>query len=142
VKAFLDSSVLIAAFYANHQFHQPSIDLFLRFKRNEACCGAHSLAEIYSSLTGRTGRDRVSGDEAMLFLGDVWQRLTIIHLDDGDYFTALEAFAALGIAGGAIYDAMLAHSALKAKAQAIYTWNAKDFTRLGPEIAGRVKVPT
>jgi predicted nucleic acid-binding protein len=142
VKAFLDSSVLIAAFYANHQFHQPSIDLFLRFKRNEVCCGAHSLAEIYSSLTGRTGRDRVSGDEAMLFLGDVRQRLTIIHLDDGDYFTALEAFAALGIAGGAIYDAMLAHSALKAKAQAIYTWNAKDFTRLGPEIAGRVKVPT
>jgi len=142
VKAFLDSSVLIAAFYANHQFHQPSIDLFLRFKRNEVCCGAHSLVEIYSSLTGRTGRDRVSGDEAMLFLGDVRQRLTIIHLDDRDYFIALEASATLGIAGGAIYDAMLAHSALKAKAQAIYTWNAKDFTRLGPEIAGRVKVPT
>jgi predicted nucleic acid-binding protein len=142
VKAFLDSSVLIAAFYADHQFHQPSIDLFLRFKRNEVCCGAHSLAEIYSSLTGRTGRDRVSGDEAMLFLGDVRQRLTIIHLDDRYYFTALEASAALGIAGGAIYDAMLAHSALKAKAQAIYTWNAKDFTRLGPKIAGRVKVPT
>jgi predicted nucleic acid-binding protein len=142
LKAFLDISVLIAAFYANHQFHQPSIDLFLRFKRNEVCCGAHSLAEIYSSLTGRTGRDRVSGDEAMLFLGDVRQRLTIIHLDDRDYFTALEASAALGIAGGAIYDAMLAHSALKAKAQAIYTWNAKDFTRLGPEIASRVKVPT
>jgi predicted nucleic acid-binding protein len=142
LKAFLDISVLIAAFYANHQFHQPSIDLFLRFKRNEVCCGAHSLAEIYSSLTGRTSRDRVSGDEAMLFLGDVRQRLTIIHLDDRDYFTALEASAALGIAGGAIYETMLAHSALKAKAQAIYTWNAKDFTRLGPEIAGRVKVPT
>jgi hypothetical protein len=97
VKAFLDSSVLIAAFYANHQFHQPSIDLFLRFKRNEVCCGAHSLVEIYSSLTGRTGRDRVSGDEAMLFLGDVRQRLTIIHLDDRDYFIALEASATLGI---------------------------------------------
>jgi predicted nucleic acid-binding protein len=141
LKAFLDSSVLVAAFYANHQFHQPSIDLFLRFKRNEACCGAHSLAEIYSSLTGRTGRDRVSGDEAMLFLGDVRQRLTIVNLDDREYFSALEASAALGIAGGAIYDALLAHSALKAKAQVIYTWNVKDFTRLVPEIAARVKVP-
>jgi predicted nucleic acid-binding protein len=141
LKAFLDSSVLVAAFYANHQFHPPSIDLFLRFRRNEACCGAHSLAEIYSSLTGRTGRERVSGDEAMLFLGDVRQRLTIVNLDDREYFNALEASAALGIAGGAIYDALLAHSALKAKAQVIYTWNVKDFTRLGSEIAGRVKVP-
>jgi predicted nucleic acid-binding protein len=141
VKAFLDTSVLIATFYAHHQFHQPSIDLFLRFKKNEACCGAHSLAEIYASLTGRTGRERVSGDEAMLFLSDVRERLTIVSLDDREYFKALEASSALGIAGGAIYDAVLAHCALKAKARAIYTWNTKDFVRFGPEIGGRVKAP-
>jgi predicted nucleic acid-binding protein len=141
VKAFLDTSVLIATFYAHHQFHKPSIDLFLRFKKNEACCGAHSLAEVYSSLTGRTGRERVSGDEAMLFLADVRERLTIVSLDDQEYFKALKASSGLGIAGGAIYDALLGYCAIKAKAQAIYTWNAKDFTRLGPEIAGRVKAP-
>jgi predicted nucleic acid-binding protein len=141
VKAFLDTSVLVATFYAHHQFHQPSIDLFLRFKRNEACCGAHSLAEIYSSLTGRTGRERVNGDEAMLFLGDVRERLTVVSLDDQEYFKALEASSALSIAGGAIYDALLAHCAIKANAQAIYTWNAKDYTRFGPDIAGRVKAP-
>jgi predicted nucleic acid-binding protein len=141
VKAFLDTSVLIATFYAHHQFHKPSIDLFLRFKKNEACCGAHSLAEVYSSLTGRTGRERVSSDEAMLFLGDVRERLTIVSLDDQEYFKVLKASSGLGIAGGAIYDALLGYCAIKAKAQAIYTWNAKDFTRLGPEIAGRVKAP-
>jgi predicted nucleic acid-binding protein len=141
VKAFLDTSVLIATFYAHHQFHQPSIDLFLRFRKNEACCGAHSLAEIYSSVTGRTGRERVSGDEAMLFLGDVRERLTIVSLDDKEYFKAIQASSALGIAGGTIYDALLAHCAIKAKAQAIYTWNTRDFTRLGPAIAGRVKAP-
>jgi predicted nucleic acid-binding protein len=141
VKAFLDTSVLIATFYAHHQFHQPSIDLFLRFKKNEACCGAHSLAEIYSSLSGRAGGERVSADEAMLFLGDVRERLTIVSLDDQEYFRKLEASSAVGIVGGAIYDVLLAHCALKAKVQAIYTWNAKDFTRLGAEIAGRVKAP-
>ena len=141
MKAFRDTSVLIATFYAHHQFHQPSIDLFLRFKKNEACCGAHSLAEIYSSLTGRTGKDRVNGDEAMLFLGDVRERLTIVSLDDQEYFKALEASSALGIAGGAVYDALLAHCAVKAKAQAIYTWNAKDFNRLGSRIADRVRAP-
>ena len=141
MKAFLDTSVLIAIFYAHHQFHRPSIDLFLHFNKHEACCGAHSLAEIYASLTGRTGRERVSGDEAMLFLGDVRERLTIIHIDDEEYFKALKASSALGIAGGAIYDALLAHCAIKARAQAIYTWNIKDFTRLGPDVAGRVKAP-
>lgn len=141
MKAFLDTSVLIATFYAHHQLHQPSMGLFLRFKKNDVCCGAHSLAEIYSSLTGRTGRERVSGDEAMLFIGDVRERLTIVSLDDQEYFKALEASSALGIAGGGIYDALLAHCAIKAKAQAIYTWNTKDFTRFGPDIARRVTAP-
>jgi hypothetical protein len=59
----------LLAFYVHQQFHQPSIDLIVRFKKNEAC-GADSLAEIYSSLTGRTGRERVGGAEAPLFLGD------------------------------------------------------------------------
>ena len=141
MKAFLDTSVLIATFYAHHQFHQQSIDLLLRFKKSEASCGAHSLAEIYASLTGRMGRERVSGDEAMLFVGDVRERLTIVSLTDQEYFKALEESAAIGIVGGAIYDALLAHSALKAKARTIYTWNMKDFVRLGAEIAGRIRTP-
>ncbi len=141
MKAFFDTSVLIAIFYVHHQFHQPSIDLIVRFKKYEACCGAHSLAEIYSSLTGRTGRERVSGAEAMLFLGDILERLTIVSLDYQEYFKVLEASSTIGITGGAIYDALLGHCALKAKAQTIYTWNTKDFMRLGSAIARRVKTP-
>ena len=142
MKAFLDTSVLIATFYAHHQFHQPSIDLFLRFKKSESSCGAHSLAEIYSSLTGRSGRERVSGEEAILFVENVSVRLTIVSLDDQEYFRAIEASAGLGIAGGAIYDALLAHCALKAKSRAIYTWNTRDFARLGKAIAERVRTPS
>ena len=52
VKAFLDTSVLVATFYADHEHHRPSIDLFLRFRKEEACCAAHSLAEVYVTLTG------------------------------------------------------------------------------------------
>ena len=141
MRAFFDTSVLIATFYANHQFHQPSIDLFLRFKKHDASCGAHSLAEIYSSLTGRSGRERVSGDQAMLFLENVRERLTIVSLDDQEYFRAIEVSSGLGIAGGVIYDALLAHCALKSKAQTIYTWNTKDFVRLGKPIADRVRTP-
>jgi predicted nucleic acid-binding protein len=141
MKAFLDTSVLIATFYSHHQFHQPSIDLFLHFRKSESSCGVHSLAEIYSSLTGRTGRERVSGEQAMLFLENVREHLTIVSLDHQDFFRAVEASSGFGVSGGAIYDSLLAHCALKVKAQAIYTWNTKDFVRFGKAIAERVRTP-
>jgi predicted nucleic acid-binding protein len=141
VKAFLDTSVLVATFYADHEHHPPSIDLFLRFGKKNACCGAHSLAEVYATLTGMPGKRRVSGDEALLFLGNIRERLTLVALDEREYFEVAEASAAGGLAGGAIYDAILGHCALKAQAQALYTWNPRDFLRLSPAIAGRVRTP-
>jgi predicted nucleic acid-binding protein len=141
VKAFLDTSVLIATFYADHEHHPPSIDVFLRFEKNDACCGAHSLAEVYATLTGMPGQRRVSGNEALLFLGDIRDRLTLVALDEQEYFKMAESSAVVGLASGAIYDAILGHCALKAKAEVIYTWNTKDFQRLPPAIAGRVKTP-
>jgi predicted nucleic acid-binding protein len=141
VKAFLDTSVLVATFYADHEHHPPSIDLFLRFGKKDACCGAHSLAEVYATLTGMPGKRRVSGDEALLFLDDVRQRLTLVALDGQEYLQMTEASAAGGLVGGAIFDAILGHCALKAKAELIYTWNPKDFLRLSPAIASRVKSP-
>ena len=59
MKAFLDTSVLVATFYADHEHHPPSIDLFVRFGMKNACCGAHSLAEVYAVLTAMSGRRRV-----------------------------------------------------------------------------------
>lgn len=141
MKAFLDTSVLVATFYADHEHHQPSLDLFLRFGRRNACCGAHSLAEVYATLTGMPGKRRVSGDEALLFLGDIRERLTLVALDEQEYFQVAESSAAGGLASGAIYDAILGHCALKAKAEVIYTWNSRDFLRLAPAIASRVRIP-
>ena len=141
MKAILDTSVLVATFYADHEHHPPSIDLFLRFGKKDACCGAHSLAEVYATLTGMPGKRRVGGDEALLFLGNIRERLTLVALDALEYFQMAEASAAAGLASGAIYDAILSYCALKANAEVIYTWNTKDFLRLSPAIAGRVKSP-
>jgi len=59
---------------------------------------------------------------------------------------ALEIFGAFllvccaaGLVSGAIYNAILGHCPLKARAEIIYTWNNKDFLRLPPAIAGHVK---
>jgi|SRR5215467_2381880 len=51
VKAFFASSVLVAVFYGDHQYHGPSIECFLRIAKKQACCGEHSLAEVCSTPT-------------------------------------------------------------------------------------------
>jgi predicted nucleic acid-binding protein len=141
VKAFLDTSVLVATFYADHEHHQPSIDLFRRFGAKQACCGLHSLVETYSVLTGMPGKHRVSGDEALLFLANIRERLTVVTLDEVEYWEVLSTSAGGGISGGGVYDALLGRCAMKAKAESIYTWYAADFKLLGQVIAGRVKEP-
>lgn len=141
MKAFLDTSVLVATFYGDHEHHDESIQLFLRFEKKDVCCGAHSLAEVYAALTGMPGKARVGGDEALLFLGNIREHLTIVTLNEEEYFKAVESSSAAGIVGGGIYDAILGYCALKAKAESVYTWNLKDFKRIRPDIARRVKTP-
>jgi len=141
VKAFLDTSVLVATFIGDHEHHEASMELFLRHGKTEVCCGAQSLAEVYASLTGMPGKYRAGPDEAMLFLGNIRERLTIVALTDKEYFKTIEASVAAGVAGGGIYDALLGACALKAGAETIYTWNVKHFKRLGTDIAGRVATP-
>jgi len=141
VKAFLDTSVLVATFYGDHEHHQPSIALLSQQKKATGCTAAHCLAEVYSVVTGMPGRDRASPDEILLFLNDVSERLTMVTLDESEYFRVLQNAGAAGIIGGATYDAIIAQCALKAKAQIIYTWNTKHFNRLGSLVASRVREP-
>lgn len=78
-------------------------------------------AEPHAILTRVPGKYRISGEQAMLFLGDLRERLSLITLDEEEYFRALRDAASPGVAGGAICDAMLAHCALKARAETIYS---------------------
>ena len=141
MKSFLDTSVLIATFYGDHEHHAPSIDLFLRCSKRHACCGMHSLAEVYATLTGIPGKWRVGGDAALLFLHNVREKLTLVSLNEREHLEVLEEAAAANLTGGAIYDALLGRCALKAEAEILYTWNTKDFLRLPRAIAARVKSP-
>jgi len=87
------------------------------------------------------GKHRISGEQALLFVGSIRERLSIVALDGDEYADALEASATLGIVGGGIYDAMLAHCALKAKAETIYSWNGRHYAQCGPDVIGRLRTP-
>jgi predicted nucleic acid-binding protein len=141
VRIFFDTSVIVPAFIDTHVHHQASLKVFLAADKKHDCCSAHSLAEVYSTLTRLPPSLRVSGDQAMFFLENMARRLTFIALDSDEYWATIADDAALGIAGGLTYDALLARCALKAKAETIYTWNVRHFQQLGNHVARLVKTP-
>ena len=77
----------------------------------------------------------------MLFIGSIRERLTLVALNGNEYVDALEAAAAHGVVGGSIYDAMLAHCAIKAHADTIYSWNVRHYAQFGPEVTERLRTP-
>jgi predicted nucleic acid-binding protein len=141
MKSFLDTSVLVATFYGEHEHHDVSLALFISLTKKSGCTAAHCLAEVYAVLTGMPGKDRVTPDEALLFLADVRARLAVISLSESDYVEVLAGAAKSGLVGGGIYDALLAQCALNARSGVLYTWNVKHFTRLGASVAALVRRP-
>jgi predicted nucleic acid-binding protein len=141
VKYFFDTSVLVAASLEDHEHHESSFALFSKINPKIGCCGAHSLAEVYATLTRLPGKFRLSADQALAFLESVEERLEIIALNASEYRSAIRQAAAAGITGGMIYDALPGWCALKAGATRIYTWDTAHFQRIGPEIAAKVRTP-
>ncbi len=125
----------------DHEHHDASLKVFLDADRKQGCCGAHSLAEMYAALTRLPGKHRLSGDQVMLLLQNIRERLTIVSLGADEYYAVLEEMAAEGVAGGTVYDGLLARCALKAKAETIYSWNIKHFQQFGSEVTARLKTP-
>jgi predicted nucleic acid-binding protein len=141
VQFFFDTSVLVPVFVEEHPHHEASLAVFLRSDKKRGSCAAHSLAEVYATLTRLPGKHRASASEAMLFLENMQERLVLISLDAEEYWRAVMHSAESGIVGGMIYDALLAHCALKARAETIFTWNVEHFRRVGPEVAKRIRTP-
>ena len=141
MRAFVDTSVLIAAANADHPHYEPSRALVLSLRRRQDACAAHSLAELYSTLTRMPFPQRRNASQAMLFAADIQARLTTIALTPEEYFAAIFEYSAMGVVGGAIYDALIARCALKARAEKIYTWNVRHFRQFGPEVEKKLRTP-
>jgi predicted nucleic acid-binding protein len=141
MKTFLDTSVLVNSFQVDQVHHAASLDLLAQQVKATGYTAVHCLAETYSALTRLPVKYRLSPEQALMALQDIRERLTLIALDENEYVDTLTNAATAGISGGAIYEALIAQCALKAKAQVLYTWNTKHFARLGPEIAKRIREP-
>ncbi len=141
MRALFDTSMLVPVFLEHHEHHERSLQAFLGAERKRDCCAAHSLAEVYSTMTRLPGRHRLSGEQVLLFLENIRERLALISLTGEEYHATIKDAAGAGIVGGTIYDGLIARCALKAKADAIYTWNTRHFEQLGPTVAKRLRTP-
>lgn len=90
-------------------------------------------------MTRLPGRHRLSGEQVLLFLENIRERLTLITLTGDEYHATIQEAAGAGVIGGTIYDALIARCALKAKVEAIYTWNTRHFQQFGTAIVKRLK---
>jgi len=141
VRAFVDTTVLLAAANADHIHYGPSRALVLSLNRRHDACAAHSFAELYSTLTRIPLPQRRNASQAMLFVADIQARLTPIALTPDEYVAAITEYSAMGVVGGAIYDALIARCALKARAEKIFTWNIRHFRLFGSEVEKKLRTP-
>lgn len=136
VKILFDTSVLIAAFIANHPQHQ-SCQLWVQSVKDKTVngiIGTHTLAETYSVLTRLPINPPISAKLAKRLIQENLNDFTIVSLNDKDYLEVIEKMVNLNLIGGAIYDAIIERAALKISADKILTLNPNHFTRLQEKI--------
>ena len=141
MKEFFDTSVLIGAFWRGHPHHQASLKLLSAANKRKSACAMHTLAEVYATMTALPVKDVIPPDQALLFVQEVRDRLTLVTLTEEEYYTTIEQAAALLFTSGRIYDALLLRCAAKVKAETIYTWNLKHFRAIRPALAARIQTP-
>ncbi len=137
MKVYFDTSVIVPFSDETHIHHSRSLVRILEHQ-HEAVIDAHVLAETYSTLSGKM---RKPLDEVLLFVRELSERFEVVELTVPEYMDTVTSCSSLGISGAAVYDALHGRCAVKAGVDAIYTWNPKDFVRLGPEVARLVRTP-
>jgi len=124
----VDSSVLVAAYATWHESHSQAADAV---RRGPALI-AHAALEAYSVLTRLPERVRAPAELVRQYLeanfGAVW-----VGLSGEQQRTLLLRLPALGIAGGSVYDALIAATAAvhEAKLLSLDARAAVVYERLG-----------
>jgi predicted nucleic acid-binding protein len=113
VKTAADTSVLVAGFASWHEHHAAALTAMARVN----VIVAHCLLEVYSVLTRLPAPHRMTPEIVSAHLRMSFQRHDVIALPASDQRSLVGTCAAQGIGGGAVYDALIAATCLKARAR-------------------------
>ncbi len=129
-----DTSCMVAAVCGWHQHHERSVrEIEQRLSSGEELLvAAAGLAEAYAVLTRLPPPHRLSPPDARAlltanFMGNMAET---VALGADTYANLLQSAPERGIAGGAIYDAVILESGLVAGADVLLTFNDRQFRAL------------
>lgn len=130
INSAVDTSVLVAGVLSWHAHHAASHhELEALAQANPGpILPAHVLLESYSVLTRMPAPHRLAPDDTQALLRGSFGEWKIVGAP-ADTWKLLDELAVAGIAGGAVYDALIVDTALAAGAGELVTWNITHFER-------------
>ncbi len=138
---FLDTSIFIAAAQLSHIHHEPSAKLLRESKRENTAAALQSLAETYNTLSGMPPPHRLPPPAALVIVQQMRKQVRLFGLNESEYAAAIEDAVVKGLSGALIYDALIVRCARKAQATRIYSWNARHFNVVAPDLTSIIFVP-
>ena len=143
MKILFDTSILIAALVESHPMHGRAFPWLKKAKTKaiEMVVAGHTLAELYAVLSTLPIKPRIVPAVAWrLICENVEATGKIVSLTPAEYWTVIKQASQSGLAGGIIYDALIAKVAQKAQVEQLLTVNSEHFKRVWP--AGENKIIT
>jgi predicted nucleic acid-binding protein len=136
MRALMDSDVLIAGLHERHPRHARALDVMIRARDGEieAIVATLSIAQTYRVLTSHPVLRLPPRDAIGLIERGLLRHCEPHSLDVDRHLACLRQSADAGIAGGAIYDGLIAEVGRAAKVDKIVTFNVADFRRVAPDL--------
>lgn len=144
MKILFDTSVLVAALLPSHQFHAPAFSWLDRAQSGafEFVVSAHTLAELYATLTGTRLKPQLLPATVLQMIEDnVLAHATVRALSESEYHSLITDLSNEKLIGGVTYDAVIARVAELAGADLLVTLNLSDFQRVWSSNINRVVSP-
>jgi predicted nucleic acid-binding protein len=138
VRFAVDSNCLIAAVCDWHVHHRVTAAALERRLDDgeQMVVAAHTLTEAYAVLTRFPAPHRLAPGDAWAVLDVSFaQTATVISLPASQHVAFLARMGKRGIAGGRVYDALIAACATKAGARTLLTLTARHFDFATKELA-------
>ncbi len=126
MNAYWDGSALVAA----------TLDRAVRDQlvASGAVTRTHSLAEVFSTLTGSRLGFRVDADDAVRVIRDLLREIEVVELSAAEVMDALAEARSRGVRGGRVHDFLHAVAARKTNCASVVTLNQSDFEGLFKEL--------
>ena len=144
MKIYFDSSVLVNGLLQSQSDHLRAAQSLDRVARGEirGVVSAHGLAETWSALTGTPMQPRPGSAQVRdLIREGILRHFSVVEASRADYESVLDAAAENDSRGGSVYDALHAAMARKCRADVLLTFDTRDFLRVAPDLASRIRTP-